>query len=92
VRQIFNDPRHPYTQALISSTPKRIAEKGYGQIGGPPPNLYALPAGCHYRDRCNRAADLCHTAPPLEDVGGGQFARCHFAATPDSAAATVQNG
>jgi len=92
VRQIFNDPRHPYTQALISSTPKRIAEKGYGQIGGPPPNLYELPAGCHYRDRCNRAAEVCHTAPPLEDVGGGQYARCHFAAAPDSAAATVQNG
>jgi oligopeptide/dipeptide ABC transporter ATP-binding protein len=92
VRQVFNDPRHPYTQALISSTPKRIAEKGYGQIGGPPPNLYALPDGCHYRDRCSRAADVCHTSPVLQEVGGGQHARCHFATEPGSASATVQHG
>ncbi len=79
VRQVFNDPRHPYTQALISSTPKRIAEKGYSQIGGPPPNLYDLPEGCHYRDRCSRAADLCRTTPPLKNVGGNHVAMCHFA-------------
>jgi oligopeptide/dipeptide ABC transporter ATP-binding protein len=92
VRQVFNDPRHPYTQALISSTPKRIAEKGYGQIGGPPPNLYALPAGCHYRDRCSRAADICHQSPPVQDVGGSQQARCHFATDTETAAVTVHHG
>ncbi|MDA0366750.1 MAG: ABC transporter ATP-binding protein, partial [Proteobacteria bacterium] len=79
VRQVFNDARHPYTQALISSTPKRIAQKGYGQIGGPPPNLYDLPLGCHYRDRCSRAADICHSTPPVTGVGDKHEAMCHFA-------------
>ena len=79
VRQVFNDARHPYTRALISSTPKRIAERGFGQVGGPPPNLYDLPVGCHYRDRCVMAEEVCRTAPPRKDVGGDHVAQCHFA-------------
>ena len=43
-RKVFHEQRHPYTRALIASTPKRIAERGYGQVGGAPPDLYALPA------------------------------------------------
>jgi peptide/nickel transport system ATP-binding protein/oligopeptide transport system ATP-binding protein len=92
VREVFNNPRHPYTQALISSTPKRIAEQGYGQIGGPPPNLYALPQGCHYRDRCAKAADICHQTPPLQNAGGGHQARCHFAVDDATATPTVTHG
>jgi oligopeptide/dipeptide ABC transporter ATP-binding protein len=79
VRQVFNDARHPYTRALISSTPKRIAQRGFGQVGGPPPNLYDLPVGCHYRDRCVMAEEACRTAPPRKDVGGDHVAQCHFA-------------
>ncbi len=77
-RQVFNEARHPYTRALISSTPKRIAEQGYGQVGGPPPNLYDLPVGCHYRDRCPKAAEQCRTAPPQATFADGHQAMCHF--------------
>lgn len=80
VRAIFRDQRHPYTRALIASTPKRIAERGYGQVGGAPPDLYDLPSGCLYRDRCPSADAICATAPPLVAFDGGHKALCHFAA------------
>ncbi len=79
VRTVFNRPAHPYTKALILSTPKQIAQHGFGQIGGPPPDLYALPEGCAYRDRCPNAAPECASAPPKEWVGEAHMAACHFA-------------
>jgi peptide/nickel transport system ATP-binding protein/oligopeptide transport system ATP-binding protein len=79
-RAVFRSQRHPYTRALIASTPKRIAERGFGQVGGTPPDLYALPAGCLYRDRCVRAAEICLRPPPKVAFDGGHAALCHFAA------------
>jgi peptide/nickel transport system ATP-binding protein/oligopeptide transport system ATP-binding protein len=79
-RAVFRDQRHPYTRALIASTPKRIAERGFSQVGGIPPDLYALPEGCLYRDRCVRAADLCAEPPPNVPFPGNHSALCHFAA------------
>jgi len=81
-RAVFRDQRHPYTRALIASTPKRIAERGFGQVGGTPPDLYALPEGCLYRDRCVRAADICVQPPPNLPFPGKHTALCHFAAQP----------
>jgi len=78
-RSVFRHQRHPYTRALIASTPKRIAERGFGQVGGTPPDLYALPEGCLYRDRCTQAAELCAEAPPERAFDGGHAALCHFA-------------
>jgi len=81
-RAVFRDQRHPYTRALIASTPKRIAERGFGQVGGTPPDLYALPEGCLYRDRCVRAADICVQPPPNMPFPEKHTALCHFAAQP----------
>lgn len=78
-RAVFRGQRHPYTRALIASTPKRIAERGFGPVGGTPPDLYALPAGCLYRDRCAMAAELCATPPPVVAFDGAHQALCHFA-------------
>jgi oligopeptide/dipeptide ABC transporter ATP-binding protein len=78
-KAVFREQRHPYTRALIASTPKRIAERGYGQVGGTPPDLYALPAGCLYRDRCVHAAEICMQAPPERAFSAGHRALCHFA-------------
>jgi oligopeptide/dipeptide ABC transporter ATP-binding protein len=79
-RKVFREQRHPYTRALIASTPKRIAERGYGQVGGAPPDLYALPEGCLYRDRCVRAEAICVQPPPTMAFPGNHTALCHFAA------------
>jgi oligopeptide/dipeptide ABC transporter ATP-binding protein len=78
-RAVFRGQRHPYTQALIASTPKRIAERGFGQVGGTPLDLYDLPQGCLYRDRCVRAAGICVQPPPLVALDSGHNALCHFA-------------
>lgn len=60
---LFAAPAHPYTRALIASTPQSIRRAGYTQTGGTPPDLYALPAGCVYRDRCERATERCAAEP-----------------------------
>lgn len=86
VAEVFAQAAHPYTRSLIAATPERL-DLGAGRIaGGPPPNLFALPDGCHYRDRCAHAADICHTAPPDLRVGERHAARCHFAARLQEAA------
>jgi peptide/nickel transport system ATP-binding protein/oligopeptide transport system ATP-binding protein len=77
VRAVFANPAHPYTQNLIGATPERLKLGHARTVGGPPPDLYALPAGCAYRDRCPRAADVCAAAPADVPLGAGHVARCH---------------
>ena len=78
VRTVYRDRRHPYTAALIASTPKQIARQGFGQVGGAPPDLYALPPGCAYQDRCSSAQAACASAPPLVEFDAGHRVLCHF--------------
>ena len=78
VRTVYRDRRHPYTAALIASTPKQIARQGFGQVGGAPPDLYALPPGCAYQDRCPSAQAACAWAPPLVEFDTGHRVLCHF--------------
>jgi peptide/nickel transport system ATP-binding protein/oligopeptide transport system ATP-binding protein len=86
VRHVLLAPHHPYTQALIASTPQQVKEHGYAHVGGPPPDLYDLPMGCHYRDRCPLAAEVCRTAPVNASVANGHEALCHFPAGEDHVA------
>jgi oligopeptide/dipeptide ABC transporter ATP-binding protein len=79
VRDVFAHPAHPYTRALIGSTPGHIAREGYRDVGGTPPDLYALPEGCLYRDRCPIAAPICRQLPPRVAISETQGAACHFA-------------
>ena len=81
VRQVFQNPRHPYTQGLLRSMP-RVKQQGarLASIAGsvPPPTAY--PVGCHFADRCPRVTDACRKAKPaLQEVGEGQSAACIFA-------------
>lgn len=73
VPAVFAAPRHPYTRALLAATPERLRH-GTAAPAWAPPDLYHLPAGCLYRDRCGQVADICATPPPVR-----HGARCHFA-------------
>jgi peptide/nickel transport system ATP-binding protein/oligopeptide transport system ATP-binding protein len=79
VAEVFARPAHPYTQALIASTPGRIAQLGYTVTGGTPPDLYDLPTGCLYRDRCPRATTACLAPPPRIALDAAHGAACHYA-------------
>ena len=60
VRDLFNNPSHPYTQALIDSVPKleERVDRLYS-IEGQPPLLWDLPVGCRFADRCPHVRDRC---------------------------------
>ena len=78
VREIFNNPSHPYTQALLASLPKldEKAERLYS-IDGQPPRLYDLPPGCSFAPRCPFAREVCGEEYPHQTpVTPGHFARC----------------
>lgn len=78
VRQIFNNPSHPYTEALINSVPK-MEEKmdRLYSIPGQPPALWDLPVGCSFAPRCPYAFDRCTEAtPPIFNVDEGQYSAC----------------
>ncbi len=78
VRQIFNNPSHPYTEALINSVPK-MEEKmdRLYSIPGQPPALWDLSQGCSFAPRCPKVFDKCHEAfPPTFKVDEGQHAAC----------------
>jgi oligopeptide/dipeptide ABC transporter ATP-binding protein len=77
--QLFTRVRMPYTQALFEAIPRleRPAHSPLPVIGGRPPDLSALPAGCSFAPRCRRAADDCRAAtPPLAEHEPGHRWAC----------------
>ncbi|HEY9292136.1 MAG TPA: ABC transporter ATP-binding protein [Microlunatus sp.] len=82
VFDLYASPAHPYTKGLLESIP-RLDQKGQqlAAIGGLPPNLTAIPAGCPFHPRCRYAQDVCRTGspPPLREVGPHRRTACHFA-------------
>jgi oligopeptide/dipeptide ABC transporter ATP-binding protein len=67
VRNLFNHPAHPYTQALMASVPRleERVERLYS-IEGKPPALFDLPEGCRFAPRCPHAFDRCTEAYPAD--------------------------
>jgi oligopeptide/dipeptide ABC transporter ATP-binding protein len=77
--QLFTRVRMPYTQALFEAIPRleRPAHSPLPVIGGRPPDLAALPAGCPFAPRCRRAAEDCLVAaPPLAEAEPGHRWAC----------------
>lgn len=77
VDRVLVAPAHPYTQALLASSPERA--RGPAPQAGPPPDLYDLPPGCVYARRCPHADAACETAPPEREFGRAHVVRCHHA-------------
>jgi oligopeptide/dipeptide ABC transporter ATP-binding protein len=80
-KELYRNPLHPYTQALISAVPipDRNVEKQREQIilKGEVPSPLNPPSGCHFHPRCPMAiADCSEITPPLVDVGGNHEVAC----------------
>jgi oligopeptide transport system ATP-binding protein len=85
--QLFQAPRHPYTQALLSAAPvakavRRIREEA---VHGELPSPLAPPPGCAFHSRCPVAEAVCRTrVPPLSPQEDGRLVACHVVARVDS--------
>lgn len=81
VREVYDQPRHPYTLGLIESVPHAGTKgKRLVSISGQPPSLLAPPSGCSFHPRCAFARDRCSIDdPPLRDMGPTRRSACHYA-------------
>ena len=80
--ELFMDPKHPYTEALLSAVPKSEPDEVRQRIilQGEIPNPANPPTGCYFHPRCRYVKDICREdSPPLTEVSPGHFAACHFA-------------
>jgi len=78
-REIYHNPRHPYTLGLLKSVPRldRPRKEKLDPIEGQPPDLANLPQGCYFRPRCNYATDRCAIEyPPLVRISEGHLSAC----------------
>ncbi len=78
-REIYANPRHPYTVGLLRSVPRLDLPRRakLDPIEGQPPDLINLPPGCAFRERCRWAIDKCATdTPELVETSGGHLSAC----------------
>ena len=82
VKQLYEEPAHPYTVGLLHSIPRLDDQRGekLSPIGGQPPDLLHPPAGCPYAPRCPKVQKRClQERPELMPVGRGeQVAACFY--------------
>ncbi len=74
--ELFADPRHPYTQALLAATPRLLASRAHAlmPIEGQPPNLADVITGCAFAPRCHFAHAACQQQPSTTLLGDRSFA------------------
>ncbi len=80
-KELFDNPLHPYTQALLSAIPipDPDVKKERIILQGDIPSPINPPSGCPFRTRCMYAKDICaEKTPPLVDIGDGHYVACHF--------------
>ncbi len=79
IEDLFNHPCHPYTEGLLQSIP-RLREKPVDRlpiIPGRVPDLFHLPSGCRFADRCSKVTDRCRQeAPVLQQLTGSTAVSC----------------
>jgi oligopeptide transport system ATP-binding protein len=80
-RELYENPSHPYTEALLSAVPRPdpSIKKQRIILPGDVPSPINPPSGCRFHTRCLYAKADCKTVePPLQDVGGGHYVACHY--------------
>jgi peptide/nickel transport system ATP-binding protein len=76
--ELFQEPRHPYTQHLLAAVPRLEPGRELLAIPGAPPDMSMPPPGCRFHPRCPYAYEKCaRVEPELYRVGGG-LAACHL--------------
>jgi peptide/nickel transport system ATP-binding protein len=79
VGDLFHDPHHPYTRALLAAVPRFHQEGPLLSIEGAVPNLVDPPAGCRFHPRCPEARDICRRQfPETVDMGGDHTVACYL--------------
>ncbi len=79
VEQVFLNPKHPYTEALLTSVPHlALRKEKLSVIPGNVPNLIESPSGCRFHPRCRYAQQVCiDKVPALEPIEDGRWVHCH---------------
>ena len=80
--ELFGNPLHPYTEALLSAIPQPDPRNKKKRIvlEGDVPNPANPPSGCYFHPRCSYAKDICsQESPELKEIKPDHFAACHFA-------------
>lgn len=79
--ELYNNPQHPYTEALLSAVPlpdPTQRKKGI-ILEGDVPSPISPPSGCRFHTRCSRAQEICSCKDPeFTDNGNGHYTACHF--------------
>jgi oligopeptide/dipeptide ABC transporter ATP-binding protein len=75
---VLKQPKHPYTQALLSSAPKLRDTSIPDVIKGEPPSLINLPPGCPYAPRCPYAMEVCREREPQSYLVEGALVACYL--------------
>ena len=80
--EIYEDPKHPYTRALLTAVPipdpKLARQRNIDALKGEIPSPINPPSGCTFRTRCRFAKPFCaETRPPLEKLDNGRLVACH---------------
>jgi len=75
MEEIYKNPKHPYTVALLDSIPKLQETKKITPLKGNPPSLVNPPSGCRFYDRCPQAMEKCKQDPPKIKTASG-FVMC----------------
>jgi oligopeptide transport system ATP-binding protein len=85
--ELYRDPRHPYTEALLAAVPipdpELEAARPQQVLKGEVPSVLNPPSGCRFHPRCPEALEECATIePPLVTIGDGRAAACHLHSRP----------
>lgn len=79
VEELFENPLHPYTRALLEAAPRLAMEEELKSIEGNVPNLVTPPPGCRFHPRCPHAMDVCRQAfPEMKELKKNHLVACYW--------------